>query len=241
MEDDYNRIAKLNETLHYDRQTKTRVKQEVDELAAEIAEKSAQKEILDKDLEKVAKRIETNEKTLETAEQRIKSFEVKYKKEEEAANNEEEAGGKVGEYECPICKEICGNEQKQMVCISTCGHRFCKDCVDRVLAPANDRAGRHADMRARMQRRFLAARNAELDERNELRERRRELIIDRERLLGIQVLGAQPEADLIPEEAPRDIFRNMFMENRWMNELNIKRRCPTCQKNFSKRNVIRLF
>ena len=101
-----------------------------------------------------------------------------------------------------------------------------------VKAPANDRAGRHADMRARMQRRFLAARNAELDERNELRERRRELIIDRERLLGIQVLGAQPEADLIPEEAPRDIFPNLWMENRLMFELNVKRRCPTCQKNF---------
>ncbi|CBY12251.1 unnamed protein product [Oikopleura dioica] len=26
-----------------------------------------------------------------------------------------------------------------------------------------------------------------------------------------------------------------------MNGLNVKRRCPTCQKNFSKRNVIRLF
>jgi len=246
MEDDYNRIAKLTETLHYDRQTKTRVKQEVDELAAEIAEKSAQKEILDKDLEKVTKRIETNEKTLETAEQRIKSFEVKYKKEEEAANNEEEAGGKVGEYECPICKEICGNEQKQMVCISTCGHRFCKDCVDRVLAPANDRAGRHAEMRARMQRRYLAARNAAdgwvnlvQDDRDEIRERRRQRLMDRERLLGIQVLGAQPEADLIPEEAPRDI--PLFLENRWMNELNVKRRCPTCQKNFSNRNVIRLY
>jgi len=32
MEDDYNQIAQLTETLHYDRQTKTRVKQKVDEL-----------------------------------------------------------------------------------------------------------------------------------------------------------------------------------------------------------------
>jgi len=94
--------------------------------AAEIAEKSAQIEILDKDLEKLSKRIETNEKTLEIEQKRIKSFEVNYK-------DKEEAGGKVGEYECPICREICGNEQKQMVCITTCGHRFCKDCVDRIL------------------------------------------------------------------------------------------------------------
>ena len=100
--------------------------------AAEIALKSAQKDILDKNLEEVSKRIETNEKTLETAENRIKSFEVNYKKEEEKAANPEPAG-KVGEYECPICKEICGNEQKHMVCISNCGHRFCKDCIDRVL------------------------------------------------------------------------------------------------------------
>jgi hypothetical protein len=83
-------------------------------------------------LEEVSKRIETNEKTLETAENRIKSFEVNYKKEEEKAANPEPAG-KVGEYECPICKEVCGNEQKHMVCISNCGHRFCKDCIDRVL------------------------------------------------------------------------------------------------------------
>ena len=32
MEDDYNQIARLTETLHYDRQTKTKVKQESDEL-----------------------------------------------------------------------------------------------------------------------------------------------------------------------------------------------------------------
>ena len=83
-------------------------------------------------MDEVSKRIETNEKTLETAENRIKSFEVNYKKEQEKAANPEPAG-KVGEYECPICKEVCGNEQKHMVCISNCGHRFCKDCIDRVL------------------------------------------------------------------------------------------------------------
>jgi len=32
MEDDYNQIAQLTETLYYDRQTKAKVKQEVDEL-----------------------------------------------------------------------------------------------------------------------------------------------------------------------------------------------------------------
>ena len=84
-------------------------------------------------MEKVTNRIKTNEKTLEMADQRIKSFDVNYKKGEEATKNEEEAEGQVGEYECPICKEICGNEQKQMVCITNCGHRFCKNCVDRVL------------------------------------------------------------------------------------------------------------
>ena len=64
--------------------------------------------------------------------QRFGKSEVNYKKEEKSTNNEE-TGGKVGEYECQICREICGNEQKQMVCIMNCGHRFCKDCVDRVL------------------------------------------------------------------------------------------------------------
>jgi len=35
MEDDYNRIAQLTETLHNDRQTKTSVKQKVDKLGTD--------------------------------------------------------------------------------------------------------------------------------------------------------------------------------------------------------------
>ncbi|CBY38026.1 unnamed protein product [Oikopleura dioica] len=270
MEDDYNQIAQLTETLYYDRQTKAKVKQEVDELAAEIALKSAQKEILDKNLEKVSKRIETNEKTLETADQRIKSFEVNYKKEEEAANNEE-AGGKVGEYECPICKEICGNEQKHMVCITTCGHRFCKDCVDRILAPNEQDAGRRGGRFLRMQQRLL-------DDANLQRRGPRQIaaIAAVREHIGLDFREFNPP-NIFPQNGPApreninaaDYAANPFQrapapregafvireagnrldeDNFWVHPRNRdpfnnqgQRRCPTCQKHFSKKHVIRLY
>jgi hypothetical protein len=109
----FDQIDDLTASLDKDCQKKTKL--------------SAKKEILDKNLKEVTARIHENEKKLETAKKRVTTLEASYK---------EEAEGKVtlvGEYECPICKEICGNEQKHMVCITTCGHRFCKECVDRIL------------------------------------------------------------------------------------------------------------
>ena len=92
--------------------------------------KTAQKDILDKKFESINKKIENNEKSLDSAEERIRTFEVQYKRDQPKP---EEKPGKVGEFECPICKEICGTEEKHMVCLTNCGHRFCKDCIDRVL------------------------------------------------------------------------------------------------------------
>jgi len=268
MEHDYHRVAQLTETLDYDRQIKTRVKKEVDELAAEIAAKSAQKDILDKKLEKVSKQIEANEKTLATAEQRIKSFDLNYKKEEEAANNEE-AAGKVGEYECPICKEICGNEQKQMVCITTCGHRFCKDCIDRVTA-LNEREERlrerlrlHQGLHQRRRQPFHPG-HAGLGGRGDVID----LLPEGEAVPGENdIADPAPQAAALPApQAPalpapqaaapqRHVFIPLlnnahghglrpedYVPRYWHNnELHVPRRCPTCQKHFSKKHVLRLY
>ena len=76
--DCFNEIDTLTGDLGKDRQSRT--------------ELSAKKEILDKMLEDVTKRIDNNEKKLETATKRVKSFEDNYKNEEPV--------GKVGEYEC---------------------------------------------------------------------------------------------------------------------------------------------
>jgi len=245
MEDDYNRIAQLTETLHNDRQTKTSVKQKVDKLAAEIAEKSAQIEILDKDLEKLSKRIETNEKTLEIEQKRIKSFEVNYK-------DKEEAGGKVGEYECPICREICGNEQKQMVCITTCGHRFCKDCVDRILAPNEQDLRRRgvyfrrlvdgANLQPRYPRQQVYQRAGAAIRELVLQEN--ENAVDdaanpnlRARAPQAQAPVFRPGRDIVLRQEQND--NDNYLLDLVNNQR--KRRCPTCQKHFSKKNVIRLY
>jgi len=273
MEDDYNQIAKLTETLHRDHKTKTKVKQESDELAAEIALKSAQKDILDKNLEEVSKRIETNEKTLESAQNRIKSFEVTYKKEEEGAN-QEEAAGKVGEYECPICKEICGNEQKHMVCITSCGHRFCKDCIDRVLAPQDHdalagRLGRRGARFLRMRERILEEQRLGVQAARPFARRPNgadEALPDRVHHMGIRRADDPPAAGenaadaalplerrldefWIPPERPIPVVR-ANEDGQWPPfplpwdrrvRGDVQRRCPTCQKQFSKKHVIRLY
>ena len=92
----------------------------IDDLTETLEKDRQQKPCLSANLKEVTKRIHENEKKLQSAKKRVTTFEANYKK---------VAEGKVGDYVCRICKEICGNEQKHMVCITTCGHRFCKECV----------------------------------------------------------------------------------------------------------------
>ncbi|CAG5089484.1 Oidioi.mRNA.OKI2018_I69.PAR.g12232.t2.cds [Oikopleura dioica] len=294
MEADYNAIAILNDELLLDRQTSQRLKRDIDELAAEIQLKSAQKDVLDKKYETINKKIETNEKSLDSAEERIRTFEVRYKRDQQKPD---EKPGKVGEFECPICKEICGTEEKHMVCLINCGHRFCKDCIDRVLDDANNdreerrrhRINAFLDEQQRLfngfdgvRREAEQARQMAVELRqaaDEIRRGPRQARIARRaaRPYGVRLdvpgdpvaadaqpapagaegdnNAADPLADNVanPPAAGRQIprlyqrhrlGRHMMIGRDWRDDnfgRFLNKRCPTCQKNFRRENVVRLF
>ncbi|CAG5089478.1 Oidioi.mRNA.OKI2018_I69.PAR.g12231.t2.cds [Oikopleura dioica] len=279
MENDYYTIADLNKELLLDRQARQRLKRDIDELDAEIQQKTAKKDVLDNAYKKLSKRIDENEKSLDKAHERIRTFEVCYKKVEPKP---EEKPGQVGEFECPICKEICGTEEKHMVCLSSCGHRFCKDCIDRVLddAPMNGQADNAlfngAGVPDGVNRRDQLRRDAE-----EVRQERRRLeqevrnaanryllfrqqrpaavvpqppaarAADNNAAAPVANVAVNPPANPPPRhnlyfppqfnQGPAHVVRARAYDPRFNQRLYNRKRCPTCQTDFSRNNVVRLF